>query len=499
MKKFLAMLLLAAIAMISVLACSQNDAEKDNGAEKTNNDDNAINESEDGTEEPATEKLPPDLPDINFGDVDFVVLLTGNWESSFVSFPYVVAEELNGEIVNDAVYMRNVMISEKYGVNIKEIDETGQAAWGTGNGYKTISKDVLAGNNSYDAGFIATYDICTLASEGYLHDLFEAPHIDLDKPWWDARTKRDLLIGNKMYFTNGDVNILNNECTFCILFNKKLIQDYDMEVPYELVKTNKWTLDKFFDMSKAASKDLNGDGKMDSNDRFGLLMWQDSAFGVNIGAGNKIATVENGAIELSLYNENSIAVYSKYLEFLQDKTAYLNILNMGGKEIEMFASNQALFHTRYITTVSLLRNMETDFGILPYPKLNENQKEYYSNIHGYGDSFVCIPKTAENVEMSGTILEALAAESMNSVTPAYYDVTLTGKFFRDDESREMLDILFSTRVYDVGLFYQVGDYMNALLDMVNNQKKDFTSTYEKNESKAREQIEKINRIFSENN
>ena len=434
-------------------------------------------------------------------NADFTVLLTGSWESSFVKFPYVVSDELTGEIVNDAIYMRNVMICEKYGVNIKEVDMTGQDSMGNGTGYKTISKSVMAGEINYDAAYIGTYDVCSLARDGYLYNLLlDVPYIDVEKPWWDSCTKKDMMINNKIFFTNGDINILNNETTFAILFNKKLLQEYSLESPYALVKGGNWTLDKFIEMTKATSKDLNGDGEMDENDQYGHLMWQDSILGVIIGSGEKVATVINGNIELTFYNENTDTVASKYLEHAKDKMAVYNIsTNTKRDAVEMFANDQGLFHTRYITTVSLLRNMETDFGILPYPKQNESQKDYFTYVHGYGNSFVCVPKTAGNVEMSGVILEAMAAESMYSVTPAYYDVTLTGKFFRDEESREMLDILFASRTFDAGLYYRVGGYTDTLLQMLNNLKADFASTYEKSESKAREEIEKINQAFKENN
>ena len=494
MKKiFLTIILLCAVIFP---ACSQNGGGADKG--------DTVTERRDDTEtaETVTEKEMPDLPgSADFGGADFNVLLSSNWASSdrLITFPYIVSKELTGEVVNDAVYMRNVSVSEKYGVNITETDFTGQSSWGTGIGYQTLKKGVLAGDDYYDAAFVATYDVCNLAAEGFLNDLLGVPYINLDKKWWDSRTKRDLLIGDKMYFTNGDINILNNECTFCILFNKKLINDYNMDSPYELVKDSKWTLDKFAEMIKGVSADLNGDGRMDSSDKYGLLVWQDSAFGVNVGAGGKIATVTDGKIELSLYNERSVIVYEKYLDFLKDKTTVFNINTNTCDEISMFANDQALFHTRYIATVKLLRNMETDFGILPYPKFDEGQKSYYSNIHGYGDAFVCVPKTAGDLEKSGVILEALAAESMYNVTPAYYDVTLTGKFFRDEESRGVLDILFETRIYDVGLFYQVGGYTDSLLEMMKNLKNDFTSTYEASVSKALVQIDKINQTFSENN
>jgi len=489
MKKLIVLFILFLIAVI-LFSCADTDSQQSETIDGTVTEKDV---PENETEEPATEKLMPDLPEINFGNIDFTFLSTCNWESSYLAFPLVFVEELNGEIVNDAVFMRNIKIGEQYGVNIKEIDRTGQA----GAGWDIISRGVAAGDTTYDAAFIGTHDVCKLASEGYLHDLFGVPYIDLDKPWWDARAKRDLSIANKMYFTNGDINLWNNECTFTILFNKKLIKESELESPYELVKNHKWTIDKFYEMSKAATKDLNGDGVIDVEDQIGLLMWQNAIHGINVSSGGKIATVIDGKIELTLYNETTVAAVSKFTDIMSDRTASINMYTSGGNDLatQKFTSDEGLFFTQYIRTVSVLRDMETDFGILPYPKLNESQKDYYTNVHDHGNTFLCIPQTAADLNMSGIILEALAAESMHSVKPAYYDVTLTGKFFRDDESKEMLDILFSTRSYDIGLYYQFGDYTTTFYTMINNLDTDFISVYERTENKAREQIEKINQLF----
>ena len=42
------------------------------------------------------------------------------------------------------------------------------------------------------------------------------------------------------------------------------------------------------------------------------------------------------------------------------------------------------------------------------------------------------------------------------VIPAYYDVQLKTKIARDDESSEMLDIIFAGRKYDLGSIYDWG-------------------------------------------
>ena len=91
----------------------------------------------------------------------------------------------------------------------------------------------------------------------------------------------------------------------------------------------------------------------------------------------------------------------------------------------------------------------------------------------------------------------MACESMYTVTPAYYDVQLEGKMIRDEESSDMLDIILSTRLYDIGATYQIGGYNEKLMDMFRFNKKDFASMYSKYEAKAQQDIDKVNDAFAE--
>ena len=42
------------------------------------------------------------------------------------------------------------------------------------------------------------------------------------------------------------------------------------------------------------------------------------------------------------------------------------------------------------------------------------------------------------------------------VTPAYYEKTLVGRYVTDEESGDMLDIIFESRVYDLGNMFAWG-------------------------------------------
>ena len=160
----------------------------------------------------------------------------------------------------------------------------------------------------------------------------------------------------------------------------------------------------------------------------------------------------------------------------------------------MFDSEQALFYTTLLTTVDKHRNSETDFGILPFPKYDSNQKDYGHAVSAFHCAFVCVPTLAASPRV-GAILEELAYQGQKLLTPAYYDQTLIGQYTRDEESASMLDLIFATRVYDVGIYYTIGDYKTALSRLYVTRSA-LSSLYDANLGQAEKKIDQINQVFA---
>ena len=437
----------------------------------------------------------PAVPDnLKFSGVKFTFLMNANpyWEGR----SDIYAEELTGEPLNDAIYNRNKQVEAKFGIEIGQIAEYGNKSNGTGPAYQRITKDVNAGDNTYDAAIICGYEASTLAYNGFLQNLKIVPYMNLDNVWWDQRANKDLSINNKLYMTTGDISWLINDASYGILFNKKLASDYQMPNFYDLVKNNKWTIDKWAELTKLVSKDLNGDSKMDKNDLFGSVIWDDSVMGIVNSAGAKCATVSpQGDIELTLNTPNVISALEKYLTAAEDKNTCFAYQRSDVSGSDFFANNQALFYIQLIEEAGRLRGMETDFGILPYPKLDENQEGYPSSITPFSSIFFVIPQKVANLEMSGAVAEDMAYWSKKLVRPAYYDITLKVKGTRDEESVEMLDIILANRVFDLGWYYNIGGFTDGLLNLFRNYKTDFVSMYDKNEAKAMDKLKTINDAY----
>lgn len=446
----------------------------------------------------------PDFDADSIGDIsgDFNILVSGNYARNDFA-----AENGEGTAVQNAVYRRNEYMREKFNVNITNEDLIKfNSATGSGVGFTKLYTDYISGDKTYDAAMVGTYDVATLAYSGYIHDLNAIENLNLSKSYWDQKANEDLSIGGKMFYTTGDITIIDNMVTNAILFNKDMIKNYGLDNPYTLVEDNEWTLEKFGSLVKAVGEDKDQNGIYDSNDTYGLLTWNDAMLSILGASGEKICSINNDKLELTFYNERVVSLYDMWEDIVFDQAHSYNYQynNVEGKatptsswdeaRIRMFDSEQALFYTTLLTTVDKHRNSETDFGILPFPKYDSNQKDYGHAVSAFHCAFVCVPTLAASPRV-GAILEELAYQGKKLLTPAYYDQTLIGQYTRDEESAVMLDLIFATRVYDVGIYYTIGDYKTALGRLYVTRSA-LSSLYDANLGQAEKKIDQINQVFA---
>ena len=110
--------------------------------------------------------------------------------------------------------------------------------------------------------------------------------------------------------------------------------------------------------------------------------------------------------------------------------------------------------------------MEDDFGVLPIPKFDETQEEYYHQVFTNACCALCIPNNIENTEMVGMVTEYLAYLGQEKMVPAYYDSYLQGRVARDTQSELAFNIIFSTKRYDLGYAFNWNGINSIIKDAV---------------------------------
>jgi hypothetical protein len=392
----------------------------------------------------------------------------------------------NGDLINDAVYRRNTALEEKY--NCKFVMHDFLETAGETQANLVVERNVKAGDKSYD--LLMTHMIYGIdsATKGVFHDIAKFPNIDLSKPYWNKGANEGCSVGNRLYMGLSDLSFSTNENLYCLFFNKKLMRDYGVEDPYELVRNNKWTFDKFAEVIKYGTADLDGNGKMDDKDRYGYISTPAAQF-FWAGGGHMMAKDENDIPYIDLINPKTLDIYDKTYDIVNSEHTYSKELWwFTGDTIGMFANSQGVFYGNQLCRVNELRNTEFDFGIVPFPKYSSEQEKYYSCVGGRG-SMMSVPLLGPSPEWTGIIIEELSYLSYKDILPVYYDVVLNVKLVRDEESVEMLKILFDSKVFDPA--YVMGSGFTGMwVDTMSRKNRDFVSAYEKQEASNQKAMQK---------
>ena len=394
--------------------------------------------------EPETEKLYLDnLPeDLNFGGSNFNMLIREEKVNDTIS------EEMIGEIVNDAIAERTLMLEDRFDIQFQLVPLPFDAGTWT----NTIAASVQAADGAYDVVLPDYWWGIELG--GYFQDLNQIKHFDFDREYWCAGWNENTEFYGKLYTAVGDwsLDLIGN--TMGIYFNKAIIEEAQLANPYDLVKSGDWYHDTFYEMAESVVTDLNGDGRYSLvNDRMGVSYQLHGGrgflycYGVEFGKRDA-----NGGWTLDYYDERFVDIYNTVFD-MQNKSKGVSY-SFGDAFIPMFASGKELFlvSTFYAARGTELRDMEDDFGIVPYPKYDEKQADYLS--YNLGTSYMAILKSAVNAEMSAAVMEALSAANHKTVVPVLYEDALKDKYSRDPVTAEMLDIMQSRVRFDFAYVHE---------------------------------------------
>lgn len=353
---------------------------------------------------------------------------------------------------------------------------------------ESIRNMVLSGSDDYDMIFDAYEYLAPFVTDDTLVDLNTIPTIDFTNEWWDQNAREDLSILNKLYFMCGDINTYDNDGTWCMLFNKNMLRDLNLDIDlYQLVKDDKWTFDKFTEICKSnITMDANGDGILDEKDIWAFGTETYNIYVHVVAGGQKIVKKDSDDVPyFSIQNEGTYNALGKAIEFYTDKNTVMvgnahpytqkGFANVWEETIhKAFIEDRELFYMCGLINVPSFREMVSDFGILPVPKMHPNQDRYYHTVSKANMTAMCIPQTVQNIDDIGIVIEALGKYSREIVTPAYYDIQLKYRDARDEDSSEMLDRIFASRTYDLGAAFNWGDTLTNYMVMDMN----FVSRFE---------------------
>ena len=440
----------------------------------------------------------PNGPDIY--DVEDSLPESGNYGTTF-AISYFLEVYLNdfwvdqrtGGVIDNAVYDAISRTEERFGVDIVA------AHSGTGKEEEHITwirNQIGAGKTDFDVA--RTHDVlgANLSLEGVLVDLYDVPTLDFSKPWWPKNTIESLTFMGQMYLMSSSISYRGLSATSALFFNKGLMNDHGYELPYELVQSGDWYLEDMF----VSVEDFHLEGDMgeegkSADDTFGIVIpsqlycWPES-FGIEVVQKDP----ETGELILTGHDERMYDMVEKMYSVVWENDGGYVITRPDAQA--MFGEERALYIPVHMgSAVDVFLNYKVDYGIVPYPKLDESQEQYYA---GYTDRYFVIPNTCTDTEYVGTILESMSAEGYRQVTPAYFEVALKNRYTKDAISKEMVDLIKQSMILDFTYVYGGNRWWtDTLRDLIASASpnKDYASYYQQKLPAAEERVGKVTEAF----
>ncbi len=490
MKRTLSLLLALLMAGSILVSCAGDSGSTSDTTADTTIADGETTAASDASTETARTDIKDTLPEYDMKGEDFVILVGETFQK------WLMSHELDGDILNDTLVESTTAVEERFNVNIKPylFPATTQA-------YQSECRQwALAGEDIYDLATIHDLSASQLSLEGLLVNIYDIPHLNFDMPWWQEYLIEVMTFRDQMYIFANSIDLQALQATRVFFFNKKLVNDYDIENPYTTVFDDKWTLDYVISTTKDIYQDLNGNSTRDDEDLYGYAS-SGAFYGYLEGFDVEvIKKTDDGGLELDANNNKVITLVEKHYDWLYDSTGARHIFGATtgvNDKATLFANEKLVFTYGPIgDAFNTFRFSDVDYGLLPMPKYDENQANYMAACTARP---YFVPITNDDLERTGIIIEAMSAEGYKNNFPVFYDIALKDKYLYDEEAAEILDIIYENTVLSFSYMYEknASGFSQTISHLINTESpsKDFASYYASKEASVLARIDEIVEAF----
>ncbi len=433
-----------------------------------------------------------DLETEDFGGREFRIVTHQPGE-----FDIPEEERNQGNLIKDAMFARNELVEKRFNVNLTLAYTGTYAECST-----YVSKTVLAGSDEFDLLMGMAIDTGSLVLKKLFLNWYDIENVNFDKPWWAESNKNELTVDGKCPLAISDFNFTAISSTYCYAFNKNLAASYEMGNLYEIALEGKWTFDKLLELVKGVYVD-DGNDVRDANDFYGMAHSNGSQLNTYLWSFDNPVCVkdEEGLPQIAIKTDKINNIVNDVYDLIHSTGGvYFEADAASGSNYasQMFLAKKAIFVPTSLGSFSSqsFRDFKDDYGVLPYPKYDENQQRYLTMADGF-HTVLAVPKTVKDTAFVGKIVEALSAETYKNVVPTFYEIALKTRYLRDSESKEVLDIIIDGRTFDFGYIYDGWKgFAFTLQRMVSAGNNNFESVYSSTYTSARNRIKSIYKAFA---
>lgn len=413
-----------------------------------------------------------------------------------------LADEETGEVLNDTIIARNRMVEDLLNISIVNLPFENRDE--VKNKVRTAS---MSDEDAYDLVITSiNFGINTLTTDGCLYDLASLPNLDFSQPWWCQSIYDDYEVNGHFYFTSGPISPFYFYTPGFVAYNKTVTDANGIDGLEQLVLDGKWTFDKLKELTVGKAVDLNGDGTLDESDSYPISGSSDDAYFIT-GFGEKMITrtADNG-FKFEMTSESFVNKVEQLTSYYSDKTTFADCVKNRKEAMRMFQEDRAMFNVTTMNNVITgyeelpsFREMKSDYGLLPLPKYNEEQKNYVTIAQPAGPAGVAVPSTCRDAERNSLIMEVMAYYSNDMIRTAAYEKIVKGKGARIEGAEEMLGIIYDNIVYDMNYVFDFGGSKTAMTDFFAKNSGDYMSKVTAKMEKAEAALEKYVSMLEEFN
>lgn len=363
--------------------------------------------------------------------------------------------EMDGTVINDAVYTRNKVVEKELGITFAYVDESDATTLSS-----SLGNDISTSAKAYDLVVNASHVAVSAVLNGYYQNLSVLNNIDTSKYYW-TQGYNDLATftaEKKQYLASGSLALSMFRLMFVTIFNRDMMTAYGKDDLYSLVRSGDWTLDRQYEIITDMYDDRGGDGRTE-DDTYGFITGDIVSMDPYMVAADLHMIIRSEEDNSLVFNEDIVGALSNLVDKIQlmvnDESTYVFSTSEKddvGKDyiVEAFSLGHSLMAT--IMFWNMEHSMETlaevNYGIIPIPKFSAEQ-EYHSYVQDQVSSFgISAGVGSADKELMAAVLESMAYHSYEIVRPQYYTNTLSTRFMQDEESAAMLDLIFDSLEFD---------------------------------------------------
>ena len=451
--------------------------------------------AEETTTEPEDVTVPPEKVDLggytyrayvrtHAGDTLDEQIAHGNNNYKCIDF-WVEEDEREQDAISYAVYSRNSQIEADFNCKIRQVPSNGSQIEHLTNAY--------ANGDGYDLTIISAKPAAQAATRNLLRNINAMTYVDLTNPSFDQNSVKELSVENKLYFISGDMNVSTLEIAGLSIANMEfyesladsIVEEFEGDVRfanlYSVVTANAWTIENMMKIATLASIDVdetNGDlSAIDKGDTIGYFQYLYSTIWYFYSAGGRITQKnDDGIPELTIQSQKSQEIANYLYDHVNSVIAVPWVPNAPSATLDQnFLTGQVLFMdcSLFEVRTQIYPYSEFEYGILPCPIYEEGEAYHSVAYFNNWAHLWAIPSMVTNAENAELMLQVMATYSSmkDSTMHAYYDRTVYLNAAPDNGSRQVMDIIRQSIVYDIALIYDWGGLekmLEALSDATYN-------------------------------